>query len=121
MQTSPVSAACVAWAEPFRWVLNPQVEAPVGACHNDLTRPANLCRADRGAVVRAGIGKASFEPAALEANALALTRAVLALRPKGVKGGAATGYIVRANLSSTMGPGFLVSTQALVQAAQTTR
>jgi large subunit ribosomal protein L1 len=72
-------------------------------------------------VVRAGIGKASFEPAALEANALALTRAVLALRPKGVKGGAASGYIVRANVSSTMGPGFLVSTQALVQAAQTAR
>lgn len=69
-------------------------------------------------MVRAGIGKASFEAAALEANALALTRAVLALRPKGVKGGAATGYILRATVSATMGPGFGVSTTALVQAAQ---
>lgn len=79
------------------------------------------CRADRGAVVRAGIGKVSFAPAALEANALSLTRAVLALRPKGVKGGASTGYILRAVVSSTMGPGFSVATAALVQAAQTAR
>jgi hypothetical protein len=52
----------------------------------------SLYRADRSAVLHAGVGKASFTIEQLDANVLALVRAVLAVRPKGVKGGAATGY-----------------------------
>lgn len=78
-------------------------------------------RADRSAVLHAGVGKASFTIEQLDANVLALVRAVLAVRPKGVKGGAATGYIKRAGISSTMGLGFSVSTTNLITraAAQT--
>ena len=96
---------------------------PAWCVISDPQQPCMRCvsRADRAAVVRCGVGKASFEVAALEAIALALVRSVLELRPKGVKGSAASGYILRANVASTMGPGFGVSTQALVQAAQTAR
>lgn len=76
-------------------------------------------RADRGAVVHVSIGKVSFSAEHLAANAGALIRAVLAVRPKGVKGSGASGFLLRANLSSTMGPGFGVSLLSLSQAAQT--
>ena len=133
-------------------------------------------RADRGAVLHAGIGKVSFSDAALAENASALVsqclpdrpsrtlaaeckaliaiiichprpegaveagncvqglleclcsyfalghaqvRAVLAARPKGVKGSGASGYMLRVTVASTMGPGFPVSTQSLVVGAQT--
>lgn len=65
-------------------------------------------RADRSAVLHAGIGKASFTVEQLEANIVALVRAVLAARPKGVKGGAATGCAFlainacKANLSANV-------------------
>lgn len=74
-------------------------------------------RADRSAVLHAGVGKASFTDKQLEANVLALVRAVLAVRPKGVKGGAATGYIKRAGVSATMGLGFPVNTANLIARA----
>lgn len=46
-----------------------------------------LCRADRTGVLHAAFGKCSFPKAELYANLGALTAAVLAARPKGIKGG----------------------------------
>ena len=46
-----------------------------------------VCRADRGAVLHAAVGKVDFPVEHLHANLGALTAAVLAARPKGIKGG----------------------------------
>jgi ribosomal protein L1 len=78
-------------------------------------------RADKGGVLHAGIGKASFDDAALADNAAALAAALLAARPKGVKGSGAGGYLLKATLSSTMGPGVPVALPSLVAAAQAAR
>ena len=45
------------------------------------------CRADRGAVLHAAVGKVDFPVEHLHQNLGALTAAVLAARPKGIKGG----------------------------------
>ncbi len=45
------------------------------------------CRADRGAVLHAAVGKVDFPVEHLHANLGALTAAILAARPKGIKGG----------------------------------
>ncbi|KAI3424937.1 hypothetical protein D9Q98_008320 [Chlorella vulgaris] len=78
-------------------------------------------RADKGGVVHAGLGKCSFSAAALLDNAGAFTSAILAARPKGVKGGTITGYLLSASLSSTMGPGIPLSVASLVATAQATK
>ena len=75
-------------------------------------------RADKGGVVHAGLGKVSFNNEQLAANIGALTSAILAVRPKGVKGSGASGYLLSATLSSTMGPGVPITLASLVQAAQ---
>lgn len=75
-------------------------------------------RADKGAVVHVGLGKASFADDALSANIGALVSALLSARPKGVKGSGASGYLLSASLSSTMGEGVPVSVASLVHAAQ---
>ena len=46
-----------------------------------------ICRADRGAVLHAAVGKVDFPVEHLHANLGALTAAILAARPKGIKGG----------------------------------
>jgi hypothetical protein len=46
-----------------------------------------ICRADRGAVLHAAVGKVDFPVEHLYANLGALTAAILAARPKGIKGG----------------------------------
>lgn len=69
-------------------------------------------------MVHAGVGKCSFEPGHLENNAAAFAAAILSARPKGVKGGAVSGYLLSASLCSSMGPGIPVSVASLVQAAQ---
>lgn len=74
-------------------------------------------RADRGAVLHAGVGKASFGPEKLHQNLAALCSAVLSARPKGVKGGGMSGYFLKASLSSTMGRSVPVSLASLSQAA----
>eukprot|EP00887_Chlorella_sp_A99_P002182 scaffold21.g2182.t1 len=86
-------------------------------------------RADKGGVVHAGAGKASFsgEQARgggggwLAANVGALVGALLAARPKGVKGSGASGYLLSASLCSTIGPGVPVTVASLVHAAQAAR
>ena len=74
-------------------------------------------RADRGAVLHAGVGKASFAPENLHSNLGALCSAVLNARPKGVKGSGMSGYFLRASLTSTMGRSVPVSLASLSQAA----
>lgn len=75
-------------------------------------------RADKGGVVHAGIGRRSFDDEALLDNVSAFVAAVLAARPKGVKGSGAGGYIAKATLSSTMGRGIPVQVSNLVSCAQ---
>lgn len=77
-------------------------------------------RADKGGVVHAGLGKRSFADEALFDNVAAYVAAILAARPKGLKGGVG-GYVKGATLSTTMGVGVPVSIASLVQAAAATR
>lgn len=79
------------------------------------------CRADKGGVVHAGVGKCSFKAGALYENVGAFAAAILAARPKGVKGGTVSGYLLSASLCSSMGPGIPLNVASLVQAAQSTR
>ncbi|SLN77961.1 50S ribosomal protein L1 [Roseisalinus antarcticus] len=58
-------------------------------------------KAEKAGVVHAGIGKASFDAAKLEANLLAFVDAVQKARPTGGKGT----YMKKVSLSSSMGPG----------------
>ena len=74
-------------------------------------------RADRGAVLHAGVGKASFGPEKLHSNVGALCSAILNVRPKGVKGSGISGYFLSAALTSTMGSSVPVSVSSLSQAA----
>lgn len=76
-------------------------------------------RADRGAVLHAGVGKLSFGPEKLHSNVGALCSAVLNARPKGVKGSGSSGYFLTASLTSTMGRSVPVSVSSLSQAATT--
>jgi len=78
-------------------------------------------RADKGAVLHAGCGKASFSPDKLQSNIGALCTALLDARPKGVKGSGASGYLLKAALTSTMGASVPVSVPSLVQASQAYR
>ncbi|PSC68592.1 50S ribosomal L1 [Micractinium conductrix] len=78
-------------------------------------------RADKGGVVHAGVGKCSFEGRALQENIGAFAAAILAARPKGVKGGTISGYLISASLCSSMGPGIPLNVAALVAAAQAAR
>ncbi len=58
-------------------------------------------RIDKAGIIHCPIGKASFEPEALEENLNALVSALIKARPASAKGQ----YIRRVSLSSTMGPG----------------
>jgi large subunit ribosomal protein L1 len=79
------------------------------------------CRADKGGVVHAGLGKVSFPDEQLVANIGAFAAAILSARPKGVKGSGAANYLLKASLSSSMGPGVPVTIASIVQAAQGAR
>ncbi len=59
--------------------------------------PSVACRADKASVVHAGVGKVSFSEDALLRNAGALAAAILAARPKGVKGGQGEGKCIEGN------------------------
>ena len=66
-------------------------------------------RVEKAGIVHAGIGKASFDQAALEANVKAIVDALVRAKPSGAKGT----YVKRISLSSTMGPGFKVDPASL--------
>ena len=61
-------------------------------------------RVEKAGILHAGIGKSSFDEAAISANVRAFLRAVLKAKPSGAKGG----YLKKISLSSTMGPGVLI-------------
>jgi large subunit ribosomal protein L1 len=71
-------------------------------------------RADKGGIVHAGVGKASFTDDALVDNVRAFVGAITRAKPTGVKGT----YINRVNLSSTMGPGVKVELAGLADEAR---
>lgn len=69
-------------------------------------------RVEKAGIVHAGIGKASFPPDHLVANARSFVDAVNKAKPTGAKGT----YLKRAHLSSTMGPGIKLEVGTLVGA-----
>lgn len=62
-------------------------------------------RAEKTGIVQAGVGKASFSPQALQENVRVLTSALMKAKPEGIKGS----YVLKASLSSTMGPSLKLS------------
>lgn len=70
-------------------------------------------RVEKAGIVHAGIGKASFGADALVQNIRALVDAVNKAKPAGAKGT----YLKKVSLSSTMGPGVLVDTATIAEAA----
>jgi large subunit ribosomal protein L1 len=67
-------------------------------------------KAEKGGVVHAGVGKASFDEAKLAENVSAFIDAVVKARPSGAKGA----YMKKIVLSSTMGPGVTLDVDGAV-------
>jgi len=59
---------------------------------------------EKAGILHAGIGKSSFDEAAISGNVRAFLRAVVKAKPSGAKGG----YLKKISLSSTMGPGVMI-------------
>jgi len=70
-------------------------------------------RVEKAGIVHAGVGKASFEEAALVENIKAFTDAVMKAKPSGAKGT----YMKRMTVSSTMGPGVKVEPGTVIGGA----
>jgi large subunit ribosomal protein L1 len=66
-------------------------------------------RVEKAGIVHGGIGKASFEDAALAENLRAFVDAVVKAKPTGAKGT----YLKRVSISSTMGPGLRVDVASI--------
>jgi large subunit ribosomal protein L1 len=81
----------------------------VGQAVKDAKGGAVEFRVEKAGIVHAGIGKASFDQAALEANVQAIVDALVKAKPSGAKGT----YVKKISLSSTMGPGFKVDPASL--------
>ena len=81
----------------------------VGQAVKDAKGGAVEFRVEKAGIVHAGVGKASFEDAALVANVRAMIEALTRARPSGAKGT----YVKKIALSSTMGPGVKVDTAGL--------
>ena len=70
-------------------------------------------RVDKNGIVHCSIGKASFSPDHLLANATALIDAIVRAKPASAKGT----YLKKISLSTTMGPGIRIDPGSVVQAA----
>ncbi|MEM9782221.1 MAG: 50S ribosomal protein L1 [Pseudomonadota bacterium] len=70
-------------------------------------------RVEKGGIIHAGVGKASFEDAKLVENIRALVDAVNKAKPSGAKGT----YLKKVSVSSTMGPGVSVTVDSIVAPA----
>ena len=66
-------------------------------------------RVEKMGIIHSGIGKLSFDDAALKANFDALTQAVVKAKPSGAKGK----YVQKVSLTSTMGPGLKIDTATI--------
>ena len=69
-------------------------------------------RVEKAGIVHAGVGKASFDEAALVENVKAFTDAVIKAKPSGAKGN----FVKKVALSSTMGPGLKIDPATLASA-----
>jgi len=70
-------------------------------------------RAEKAGIVQGSVGKASFDAAKLTENILAFVEAVNKAKPAGAKGH----YMLRAAVSSTMGPGVKLDLSSVPTAA----
>ncbi len=70
-------------------------------------------RVEKAGIIHAGVGKASFDEAALVENVKAFVGAISRAKPSGAKGT----YIKRVSLSSTMGPGVKVDVASMFGAS----
>lgn len=66
-------------------------------------------RVEKLGIVHAGVGKASFSNEALAENVTAFVDAIIKAKPSGAKGT----YMKKVSLTSTMGPGLMLSLSAL--------
>jgi len=66
-------------------------------------------RVEKAGIVHAGVGKASFDSAAIAENIRAFADAVIKAKPSGAKGN----YVKKVALSSTMGPGLKIDPSTL--------
>ena len=71
-------------------------------------------KVEKAGVVHAGVGKASFDAAAIEANVRAIVDAVQKAKPSGAKGT----YMKKVSISSTMGPGVSIDVASLSAPAE---
>ena len=69
-------------------------------------------RVEKAGIVHAGVGKVSFDTAALEENVRAFADAVTRAKPAGAKGN----YIRKVSVTSTMGPGLKLDLASLTVA-----
>ncbi|HEY2004708.1 MAG TPA: 50S ribosomal protein L1 [Candidatus Saccharimonadia bacterium] len=74
-------------------------------------------RIDKSAIVHQAVGKASFKPEDLRANATAFLSAVLKAKPASAKGT----YVRALSATTSMGPGIKVDAAATIQAISTGR
>ena len=88
----------------------------LGTVTNDVTEAVQAAkggqvefRAEKAGIVHAGVGKASFNEAALVENVRAFIKAINGAKPSGAKGT----YIKKVAVSSTMGPGLKVDVASL--------
>lgn len=100
-------------------VLGPRGLMPnpkLGTVTNDVTEAIKAAkggqvefRVEKAGIVHAGVGKASFEDAALVENVKAFVDAIAKAKPSGAKGT----FIKKISLSSTMGPAVRVEVGSL--------
>jgi large subunit ribosomal protein L1 len=81
----------------------------VGQAVKDAKGGAVEFRVEKAGIVHAGVGKASFDDGALEANVRAFVDALNKAKPSGAKGL----YVKKISLSSTMGPGVKIDPASL--------
>lgn len=66
-------------------------------------------RCEKAGIIHGGVGKASFDEAAIAGNVKAFFEAIMKAKPSGAKGT----YVKRVSLSSTMGPGVHIDLASL--------
>ncbi|WP_374765242.1 50S ribosomal protein L1 [Yunchengibacter salinarum] len=66
-------------------------------------------RVERAGVIHGGVGKLSFDEAAIAENVRAFITAIIKAKPSGAKGT----YVKKVSLTSTMGPGLKIDTSEL--------
>ncbi len=101
-------------------ILGPRNMMPnpkVGTVTNDLDEAIKAAkggavefRVEKTGIIHAGVGKASFDEAALIENIKSFSNAVMKAKPSGAKGA----YMKRVALSSTMGPGVKIEPSSVV-------